>query len=128
MPDCNNPFITKLIYAGVDINAKFFKLSITQYIPQIIELKQYTGSEKSHLNIHCDDNTNTFRKLALVVFMSDPQDYTGGEFLLFDDEQGKGRVRVSQQKGSIIAFPSNVFHQVLPVLSGTRYSLVLWLS
>ena len=29
-------------------------------------------------------------------------------------------------QGSIIVFPSYVYHQVTPVTSGTRYSLVLW--
>jgi PKHD-type hydroxylase len=29
-------------------------------------------------------------------------------------------------KGSIIIFPSFVWHRVKPVTEGTRYSLVLW--
>ena len=29
-------------------------------------------------------------------------------------------------KGSIIVFPSYVWHRVKPVKKGTRYSLVLW--
>ena len=29
-------------------------------------------------------------------------------------------------QGSIIVFPSYVYHQVTPVTRGTRYSLVLW--
>ena len=29
-------------------------------------------------------------------------------------------------KGSIIVFPSHVWHRVKPVTSGTRYSLVVW--
>jgi len=29
-------------------------------------------------------------------------------------------------KGSIVVFPSYVFHRVTPVTRGTRYSLVCW--
>ena len=29
-------------------------------------------------------------------------------------------------KGSIIVFPSHLWHRVRPVTSGTRYSLVTW--
>ena len=29
-------------------------------------------------------------------------------------------------KGSIIVFPSFVWHRVKPVTKGTRYSLVIW--
>jgi predicted 2-oxoglutarate/Fe(II)-dependent dioxygenase YbiX len=29
-------------------------------------------------------------------------------------------------RGSIIVFPSHVYHQVTPVTKGTRYSLVAW--
>jgi PKHD-type hydroxylase len=29
-------------------------------------------------------------------------------------------------KGSIIVFPSFLWHRVKPVMQGTRYSLVLW--
>ena len=29
-------------------------------------------------------------------------------------------------KGSIIVFPSFLWHRVKPVIKGTRYSLVLW--
>ena len=31
-----------------------------------------------------------------------------------------------RQKGSVIIFPSFVWHRVVPVTKGTRYSLVCW--
>jgi PKHD-type hydroxylase len=30
------------------------------------------------------------------------------------------------KKGSIVVFPSFVWHRVKPVVEGTRYSLVIW--
>ena len=35
---------------------------------------------------------------------------------------------VQENKGSIIIFPSFVYHQVTPVLRGLRQSLVGWIS
>ena len=29
-------------------------------------------------------------------------------------------------KGSLVVFPSFVYHRVCPVVKGTRYSLVVW--
>ena len=32
----------------------------------------------------------------------------------------------AREQGSIIVFPSSVYHMVEPVTKGTRYSLVMW--
>ena len=31
-----------------------------------------------------------------------------------------------KQKGSVVVFPSHLWHRVKPVTKGTRYSLVMW--
>ncbi len=31
-----------------------------------------------------------------------------------------------RSKGSLVVFPSDVWHRVKPVTAGTRYSLVVW--
>ena len=81
---------------------------------------------------HVTDNPNMIgkiRKLSVTVSLSDPNDYEGGN-LKFD--LGPHRPDRYQEcteirpRGSIIVFPSHVYHQVTPVTSGTRYSLVNW--
>jgi predicted 2-oxoglutarate/Fe(II)-dependent dioxygenase YbiX len=49
--------------------------------------------------------------------------YEGGEFAFFDRE-----TTIKLPKGSAILFPSNFMfpHEILPVLSGTRYSVMTW--
>tara|TARA_R110000823_G_scaffold69424_2_gene160601 strand:+ start:47 stop:679 length:633 start_codon:yes stop_codon:yes gene_type:complete len=75
------------------------------------------------------------RKLSVTCQLTDGSEYKGGE-LEFDfrnynpnmrDEE-KHAVRAKQilPKGSIIVFPSFIWHRVKPVTDGTRYSLVLW--
>jgi predicted 2-oxoglutarate/Fe(II)-dependent dioxygenase YbiX len=50
-------------------------------------------------------------------------EYEGGEFSFFNNE-----LKVRVDKGSAIMFPSNFMypHQILPVTSGVRYSIVTW--
>ena len=92
---------------------------------------------------HCDsweapyanpDNKDThgkIRKLSVTCSLSAPEDYEGGE-LEFDfrntdpDKQSIRKCAEIKPRGSIVVFPSFVWHRVKPVTKGTRYSLVIW--
>ena len=37
-------------------------------------------------------------------------------------------VKELDRQGSIVVFPSFVYHRVKPVTKGTRYSLVIWIN
>ena len=92
---------------------------------------------------HCDswnkpydkpDDLNShgkIRKLSVTVSLSDETEYEGGDFE-FDfrsAEDGSNQPQVCKEirpKGSVVVFPSFVWHKVNPVTSGTRYSLVVW--
>ena len=71
------------------------------------------------------------RKLSVTVSLTDPKDYKGGE-LEFDfrnNDDGKPAIKKCKEilpQGSIVVFPSFVWHRVTPVTKGTRYSLVIW--
>ena len=75
------------------------------------------------------------RKLSVTVSLSDPSEYEGGN-LEFDFRQDhdfeRNRAKSIKEcteirpRGSIIVFPSFVWHRVNPVTRGTRYSLVMW--
>ena len=64
------------------------------------------------------------RKLSITLQLSDPGDYEGGEFVFNKDIPGLPPE--VKNKGSIIVFPSFLYHQVLPVTQGDRFSLVGW--
>lgn len=81
------------------------------------------------------DNLNThnkLRKLSMTINLSDSKDYSGGHFEFdFRDQQDitkckPHRVKEIKEKGSILVFPSDLWHRVTPVTKGTRYSLVVW--
>jgi len=69
------------------------------------------------------------RKLSVTCSLSDPKDYKGGE-LEFDyrnsDKASIAKCTKIAPRGSIVVFPSHVWHRVKPVTKGVRYSLVIW--
>ena len=95
---------------------------------------------------HCDswnkpyDKPDTpehgkIRKLSMTCQLTDGSEYKGGElefdFRNYDPhmrDESKHLIKVKEilSKGSIVVFPSHVWHRVKPVTSGTRYSLVVW--
>ena len=78
-----------------------------------------------------DPNFNKkIRKLSLTCNLSDPKDYSGGE-LQFQFRNSSDPTKIDTcsgllPRGSIIVFPSHVWHRVTTVTKGTRYSLVMW--
>jgi len=76
-----------------------------------------------------DPNFNgKIRKLSFILQLSDPKNYTGGQlrfcFPGFKKVIKKANAFVPQ--GSIIVFPSFMQHEVTPVKTGKRFSLVAW--
>lgn len=76
------------------------------------------------------DRDKKIRKLSMTLSLTDPSEYKGGD-LEFDfrntDEGSQPRIcEEIREKGSIVVFPSFVWHRVTPVTKGTRHSLVCW--
>ena len=75
------------------------------------------------------------RKLSMTCQLTDGSEYSGGElefdFRDYDPPQRdeSKHLRKAHEilpKGSIIVFPSHLWHRVKPVTRGVRYSLVVW--
>lgn len=72
---------------------------------------------------------NKVRKLSMTVNLNRPEDYDGGELEFDYGSHFVNRFYTCEEikpQGSIIVFPSFIYHQVKPVTRGTRYSLVMW--
>ena len=72
---------------------------------------------------HTDSFKDRPRTVSCSFILND--DYEGGEFAFFDRE-----LKYKLKKGSCIMFPSNFMypHEIMPVTSGTRYSIVTWFA
>tara|TARA_B100002019_G_scaffold66738_1_gene57307 strand:+ start:722 stop:1393 length:672 start_codon:yes stop_codon:yes gene_type:complete len=85
------------------------------------------------------------RKLSMTVQLSDQDDYEGGHFQWLEPHQQFDKMFTNVSNidmtdavktlsfsaksiGSVVVFPSFLYHQVTPVLRGTRKSLVCWFS
>lgn len=80
---------------------------------------------KYEIGQHYKEHTDSFKDRPRAVSCSFAlnDDYEGGEFAFFDHE-----LVYKLKKGSCIMFPSNFMypHEIMPVTSGTRYSIVTW--
>jgi PKHD-type hydroxylase len=73
------------------------------------------------------------RKISLSVMLTDPEEYEGGElqfnFKANDPQFEKDEIRTVTEvssRGSLVLFPSFLWHRVKPVTKGIRHSLVCW--
>jgi len=106
------------------INAEYFRLDITCF-GEDLQLTNYNHSEKGMYGWHQDYGTGISRKISVVVQLTDPSEYEGGNLQIMTTGDPS---TVSKQRGLIAIFPSYVLHQVTPVTQGSRQSLVAWVS
>lgn len=85
------------------------------------------NSDNSHYDWHMDKGTLTSppRKLSLVLQLTDPSEYEGGDLELNYCSQP---VKTKKERGLVYAFPSWVVHRVTPVTKGVRKTLVVWIA
>jgi PKHD-type hydroxylase len=85
------------------------------------------GTFGNHVDsaVHFDPSTGLSVRtdISTTVFLSDPEDYDGGE-LIIEDTYGAHEVKLPA--GDAILYPSTSLHRVEPVTRGTRTVSVLW--
>ena len=107
-------------------NAQFTKYKLNQFYDWHCDSwAEPYGDEEG------DPLKGKIRKLSVSCSLSDPTDYKGGEFeFRFQNNDNGDFVDKTcdeiMPKGSIVVFPSFIYHRVKPVTEGTRYSLVMW--
>jgi len=91
------------------------------------EIRFNKYSENTKMAEHCDHIQSLFEgknkgipTLSVLGILND--DYKGGEFIMFQDEE------IKFKKGDLLIFPSIFLfpHKVEPVKKGTRYSFISW--
>jgi PKHD-type hydroxylase len=89
---------------------------------EALQLTKYPPG--GHYTWHADNLEPDFttRKLSVVLQLSDPNTFSGGELVIFPN------TKPPRTRGSICLFPPFVTHKVNPVEQGIRYSLVGWVT
>lgn len=117
-----------------DLIAKFVQQANTQVyryelseFAEPFQLATYKSSEEGFYGWHIDVGGGKLahRKLSLIVPLTDPSEYEGGEFQAFYDSEP---VTIPMPLGRVVAFPSFMLHRVTPVTKGIRRSLAIWVA
>jgi PKHD-type hydroxylase len=113
----------ELARMALEANDTLFKLDLYGFTEDL-QFTEYEGKGK-HYNWHPDIGPDqNKRKLSIVVQLSNPSDYKGGDLVINNGD----RMVPDKSQGNVIIFPSFLLHKVEPLLSGTRYSLVCWIG
>lgn len=116
----------KLGFIARRLNGQYFNFDMYGFVEDL-QYTVYDGSEQGFYDWHMDQgpNTDAPRKISLVIQLSSPDEYEGGDLeLLFSGEP----MKTTKELGILYAFPSWIMHRVTPVTKGTRRTMVVWLS
>jgi len=107
-------------------NYEYFNYDLT-----FLEPMQFTKYDcdnaffKKHIDASNDIVNGTVRKLSFSIQLSNSDDYSGGDLILYTSNDGDNAPR---ERGFATLFNSSILHEVTPVTSGTRYALVGWVN
>ena len=115
----------KLAHIVSTLNQQFFRLDITSF-SEALQLTNYSSCNEGMYGWHQDFGApGISRKLSVVIQLTDPSEYEGGNLQVFNSQEPKN---VRKERGLVTVFPSYTVHQVTPVTQGNRQSLVGWVS
>ena len=114
----------RLSHVVAKLNADYFGFELTGF-GESLQLTNYHESRQGNYTWHQDFGGEISRKLSMVLQLSYPSEYEGGELQLLT---GKEPTTIQKQRGLITVFPAWTLHQVTPVTKGTRQTLVAWIS
>ena len=136
----NDPWIYKEIHPLIHIANKNAGWNFEWDWSESCQFTKYKKNQ--YYDWHCDssdiiyneDQGENFkgkiRKLSVTCQLTDESEYKGGDlefqYRNKDDATIVEKCLPAKKKGSIIVFPSFVWHRVTPVTEGDRYSLVIW--
>lgn len=110
---------TRIYSLAQQLNESFFKFDLRDMEP--FQVARYAGGGEYGWHMDLGPGRATLRKLTVVVQLSDPADYEGGE-LEFPDVVGP----ITKERGAAVIFPSFLRHKVHPVTKGERFSIAGW--
>ena len=131
----NITWINAMVYGYIQYaNSQNFGYELSDHDRELAQISRYVKNQfyKRHQDFGPNRTNNSMlRKLSLTLQLSDSDEYEGGDMVFLTDGldvDGDPTMTASRTKGSIIVFDSKLIHEVTPVTSGTRYSLVKWVQ
>ena len=113
-----NQDVFSIIMSEVDKDEKF----LSMVIPRRTDTAMVSKIEKGGFyRCHLDNEFNGH--YSTTIFLSEPEDYKGGELQLLIDGQVKN---IKLKAGWGITYATGIPHQVLSVTEGVRYASIFW--
>lgn len=126
------PAMRQIVLAALQREPLFFAASLPlKILPPFFN--RYSGNA-NHYHFHTDnamrmmpDQTGNYVRsdVSATLFLSDPQDYDGGE-LQIEDTFGTHAVKLNA--GSLVLYPSSSVHAVSPVTRGERQACFMFMQ
>lgn len=118
------------VSAALTDNATFLSAALPHSVfPPLFN--RYGGGETFGLHvdnairIHGGSGTRIRTDLSATLFLTDPDDYDGGELEI---EGSFGKLSYKLPAGHMLLYPSTSLHRVTPVTRGERISCFFWLQ
>ena len=117
----------KLILSALSRNILFVSAALPRRIfPPLFNCYQAGMTFGAHVDNALRGDGNPVRTdLSATLFLSNPEDYDGGE-LLIDDTYGCHNVKLPA--GHLILYPATSLHRVNPISRGARRSCFFWVQ
>lgn len=128
----NNPLraeLASIVQAAVARNPLFFAAALPlKTVPPRFNRYANGGEYGFHVDgavMQIDGETQIRSDVSCTVFLSDPEEYDGGE-LIVSDTYGEHEVKLPA--GDAIVYPSSSLHRVAPVTRGARVASFFWMQ
>ena len=127
-PSDNFEVYQKLSAVVKNLNPEHYKFDLYGFVEglQFTEYKEPDDHYTWHVDISFVGSIT--RKLTVVLQLSDPNDYEGGDLEISTGRFEDSCSQAKKEQGTVIVFPTFMMHRVAPVTKGTRYSLVGWIT
>lgn len=122
----------EIVLSALSANGLFMSAALPHRVfPPLFN--RYDAAEGHGFGSHVDnairylpDRSGRIRTdLSATLFLSDPDDYEGGE-LIVEDTYGEHAVKLPA--GDMVLYPSTSLHRVEPVTSGSRVASFFWIQ
>ena len=120
-----------MVLAAVQRDPLFFSAALPRRIFNPL-FNRYSGGSNfygEHVDsavLHSKANQQWVRSdISCTLFLSDPQDYDGGELVI---RESFGDKRIKLPAGDLILYPGSTVHQVSPVTRGARMASFFWVE
>jgi PKHD-type hydroxylase len=124
------PALSQAIISALEKHPLFVSAALPQHIlPPMFNRYANGNTYGNHVDnaIQMDRRNNERLRtdISVTVFLSEPEDYSGGE-LIVEDTYGSHEVKLPA--GDAIIYPSSSLHRVEPVTKGERIASFLWVQ